>query len=520
MLNLQNLETVKSKLDKCDVTTFKDVGTSFQKFINKIEISKFRHIENLEIDFTHPVTILSGTNKVGKTSILLLIACSHENFRKLDSTTPETTLKIHSWNGVLRFTKYEREDQNYAYKMNWREGVNKKTGEGKRNAGQKASWTGLGKKSQENRENAKIKKWEVRLIDLERILPLRNFSGSLLRKSNSAKQTRLNEDVEKAFAYIFDMDSVKLYEVGSHVNKRCYLVETASSSYSSYGAASGEEAVINILKDIIEPENGTLILIDEMEAGFHPYIQRRLANIIQYISWNNKKQFIITTHSPTLLSAFPQESRRFIERSKEGYRTIPKISKSAAFSKMDSHAYPLINLYCEDNLAKFLVTEIIIRIGEGYSAFHKLINIIPSGPIAEVKNDYLRHKNNYKHMRHKIGYCCVFDGDFKNDPKYSLNHENTSDHTFFLFPYEAPEKFLIKAYLTQSPHQQLSSALAHNDHHGLFIKMVELGLAADENDARNKCFNAFQQTLDYEMLEFSLSNFLIRTVTHFSEQED
>ena len=103
-------------------------------------------------------------------------------------------------------------------------------------------------------------------------------------------------------------------------------------------------------------ETKALILIDEIEAGFHPSIQRKLSDIIQYISWLHKKQFIITTHSPSVLAAFPSKSRKFIDKKLSGaYETISKISVNAAFSKMDSKAVPLLHLYCEDNEAEFII---------------------------------------------------------------------------------------------------------------------------------------------------------------------
>ena len=38
----------------------------------------------------------------------------------------------------------------------------------------------------------------------------------------------------------------------------------------------------------------SLILIDEIEMGLHPKVQRRLMDVIRDISRNEKKQFIIT----------------------------------------------------------------------------------------------------------------------------------------------------------------------------------------------------------------------------------
>lgn len=522
MLNLQNLTSAKTKLVNYDPTTFNNSENSFRFFLNEVKINDFRHISGLKINFNHPLTVITGTNKVGKTSALLLIACSHYNFKKYDSTTPGTILRRHTWRDVLSFTHYESTTHDYSYQLAWRIGPSNRTGEGKRLSTSQA-WTGLGKYSSDsNRINAQIRDREVRLIDLERLLPARNFSNSLMRKIDATTGVRVNEDIEKAFAYILNIaESVEISSIGSHINKIAYLISYAGDPYSSYNASSGEESLINILTDVIDTPNDSLILIDEVEAGFHPTAQRKLADIIQYVSWQHKKQFILTTHSPSFLAALPQKSRKFIDRSDRGdFETINAISVNAAFSKMDSKSHPLINLYCEDSEAEFIINNILTSINESRKNFSRLINVIKSGPINEVKNDYERHKRNFSQMKLKIGYACIFDGDYKNDPNYSNYHNNPNEYTFFLYPYTAPEKFLVKAYLNIHPNTELRVALNNIDHHSLFQEMKNLGLATDKSQARELCWGAFKSTAEYTTLETELKDFLLKTVTDFSVKSD
>ncbi|WP_149208376.1 AAA family ATPase [Flavobacterium johnsoniae] len=525
-MNLQNIKDAKNKLLHYDPTIFINSGNSFRYFLNRIKINDFRHITNLDLTFNHAITVISGTNKIGKTSLLLLIACSHENFKKYDSTKPETILRKHMWRDVLSFTSYETASRRYSYELFWRVGTNIRSGEGKRAIGSQ-SWTGLGKSSSDvARINAKIRDKEVRIIDLERLLPARNFSNSLMRKTSGVPRVRQTPDIEQAFNYIFEIPNpVEIYRIGSHINKIAYLIiptgVVANEPYSSFNAASGEESLINILVDIFDTPENSLIMIDELEAGIHPNIQRRLADIIQYVAWHQKKQFIITTHSPSLLSAFPQKSRKFIDKTPAGdYEVISSISVNAAFSKMDSKAYPLVQLYCEDTEAEFIIKNILVEISKTKKNFERLINVIISGPINQVKNDYERHKRNYTQMRLKIGFGCVFDGDYVNDPGYSHFHNHPNEHSFFLYPYVAPEKFLVRSYLVANPNAQLSTALNYSDHHALFQEMVALSLASDISQARNLCWEAFKLSPEYNKLENDLSAFLIKTTIHFSKLSD
>lgn len=522
MLNLQNLDKQISKLDEVEPMVFKNTGDSFRFFVHKLYIKEFRNIKELELTFEHPITIISGINKIGKTSILLLIACSHYDFYRYDSTKPETQLKRHSWGDVMPFTKQENANRNYEYHLYWRTGTELREGNARRLHTSK-SWSGIGKATK-NRKKAKIRDREVRLIDLERILPARNFSNSLMRKISKSDEIRLKEDIEMAFAYIFDFPNPpEIYRIGSHVNKFAYLIRSTDLVYSSYNAATGEESILNILIDIFESPKNSLILIDELEVGFHPDVQRKLSNIIKYVSWSDKKQFILTTHSPTLLSSFSANSRRFLEKQKDGTtKEKRRISVNAAFSKMDSTSYPLLNLFCEDKESYFIIKNLLICMNENFLNFDKLVNVIKSGPADKVKGDYLSHKSNYDQYRIKIGYACIFDGDCYENQDYSFFLGKSDDFVLFLYPYDTPERNLVRSFLQKNPHEKLSADLNYNyvNGHDLFQKMCEYSLAVDFNQALNRCWDAFVLTTEFETLKTNFSEFIVRATKHFSDIAD
>lgn len=520
-LNLQNIKSAKNRVLHCDTSLFVNADESYRCFTKRLKVNSFRHITNLEITFEHPITVISGSNTIGKTSLLLLLACSHERFKKIDSTSPSPSIREQSWSDVMTFTSHETATNNYSYELFWRVGPVKKNGEGKRLSTSRA-WSGLGKKSSDtSRMNAKIRDREVRLIDLERMLPARGFTNALYKKANSASGTRLSDDVEKAFASIFGITEVEISEVGGHINKFCYLISKPHlPAYSTYNAATGEESLISMLRDIIDSPRDSLVLIDEIEAGFHPSVQRKLVDVIQYISWHHKKQFIITTHSPTILASVPYKSRRFIERTQAGYRIASGISPQAARSKMDTIGYPLVNLYCEDDEAEFLIRQILVLINSTSPLFDRNFNIIKSGPINEVRTDYTRHKRNFPQLINRVGYCAIFDGDYAADPSYSGYATNTSDFVAFIYPHLPPEKFLVQSFLEATPNPELEASYIHDDHHALFKRMCELGLATDEADARSQCYSAFKESVHFQRHKDDLTNLLIRVTEHFTQLPD
>ena len=220
------------------------------------------------------------------------------------------------------------------------------------------------------------------------------------------------------------------------------------------------------------------------------------------------------------MSSFPQESRRFIENNSGEYHIIPKISTMAAFSKMDIFSHPLLRIYCEDFLACFLIKKIIAKITQNHPAFNRLVNIVTSGPAKQVKDDFLAHRRLYEKMLPKIGYCCIFDGDHKDKDGYKEFYDNGDEGVFFLCPYEAPERFLARAYLERHPNAALESFIAYQDHHQFFSEMERQGIASDENDARNQCFSAFAETAAYATFLDQLYSFITNRAIYFSAEAD
>lgn len=519
---LRNLKEYKRKLNAYNVRTFTDVDNSYRDYLYRIKINRFRHVEDLDLSFDSPVTIISGENKIGKTSVLLLISCSYDNFRHIDPTTPETLFRKFTWKDVIKFTKDETDRGGYSYELFWRLGSSKeKHGEGKRGLG-KQSWTGLGKLSHTGRTNAKIMNREVRFIDLDRVHPARGCSKRLVYKASHAPKIELADEIVELYKYVFRIsEDIRIYQTGSHINKRVFLIEHVldgdAESYSSYNDASGEEALLNMLTEMIEAGDNALIMIDELECGIHPETQRRLADVIQYLSWTKKQQYIITTHSATLLSAFPRKSRKLIERINDCYHVVHNPAVGTVFSKLDSTAHPLVKLYCEDDVAKYCIDKMMVKVNEERPYFSRIFNVIISGAANEVAQDYERHKHLYEQMIPKQGYCCVLDGDMRTNPHYSHYFGDENEYVEFLYSDEAPEKFLCRAFLDAQPNHDLMAFLEQENHHDAFQEMENLGLAANPSDALSMCWNCFSQTDGFVKMYDSFKNFVFRTLTYFSQ---
>lgn len=513
-------ETINPNSDRASINRV-DIQSehTYPLFFKKIKFDQFRHIMDLTVEFNNPISIISGSNKSGKTTILLSIACSHFNFKRRNVSNGNW--ERNRWGDAMRFTKFDKQAQDWTYYVSYREGrrpIDDKRGQRKHATNK---WNGVAKKESQigtpsiNKPNGGR---SVILIDLERILPSRGLSSSFFNKmKKTVSSIALTQIKIDYLSYVLELN----YTIGSVVksaDKEIFEFNSNNFNYSSFNTASGEDVLSRIISDIVDSENNSLILIEEIEIGLHPKIQRRLMDIIYHESVKNKKQFIVTTHSPTILSTVDKSSRIFIENSINGFKSISNISVNAAFSKMDSLSYPLINLFVEDDIAEKIVKKAIekIIVTNKLSSFNDLINIIISGSADKTYSNFQVHKRTYDSKRMDCGYACILDGDMsiiKNSNK-TLQYP-AEEGLFFLYSINSPELFLVKEYVKTKSNPNLEYHLRSNPH-CLFSKMVELGIAIDTKTSFEICWQTFVQTDAGSIFLDELCVFLIGSCARFS----
>lgn len=477
-----NPNSDRSFLDTVDINN----ETNFPLFLKKIKFEPFRHISFLEIDFIHPISIITGTNRIGKTTILMAIACSHVNFQKKNPRNGN--IERQTWSSLMKFTSHDIQTTDWSYWITYKRGNRidpPKRGQRKHLT---KKWNGIGKKeSQFTRD--------VVFIEIDRVLPLRNFNNIIFTKSKDSLTSALSNvtRIEELISYIFE-ENFQLFVIKEYLDKVVLKFQN-TNSYSSFNSASGEDVIARMIIDIVEAPRNSLIVIDELEVGLHPKIQRRLVDVINHIARNDNKQFIITTHSPTLLSTFSEASRIFIERKNDGsLKSISRISVNAALSKMDSKSYPLIDLYCEDDVAKKIISKAIddLQTNSELRNLSDLINVIESGSANKTFENFKVHQRTYHSKKVKTGVCCILDGDMRT----KKNNSNqllypAEDELLFIFSNEAPERFLVRSYLQNNPNVNLEYHVNNSNSHCLFEKMIELSLSLDKDNGFELCWNSF-----------------------------
>lgn len=484
----------------------------YPKFIQAVEFENFRHISKLQIDFPSPVTVVSGTNRSGKTTLLLSIACSHFDFNKRNYTNGK--LERQTWSNVIKLTTHDKQETDWTYYLNIKSGDKSERKRGQRKHATK-KWNGLGKKE------SQIKSVNVVYLDLDRILPARHFSPVLHKKAKNAAGGAVsikNQNlIEAGLSYILE-ETYCVKKLADHLGKDL-LGFSAENNYSSYNSASGEDVLSRILIDCIEAPKYSLILIDELELGLHPKVQRRLMDMIFEMSNRDHKQFIITTHSGTVLSSVPDKARVFIDMRNGTHESVNSISINAALSKMDSDAHPLIDMFCEDECAERIVEKSLQDIEKrnipGLTS--RLFNVIKSGSAADTYSNFIVRGRIYDKVRIKSGHVCVLDGDMrdKKDKNKNLLYPPIGG-LFFLPGNHPPEKILCDIYEKKNKSKSLRYHIDNSNVHCLFQKMVENCGFASVDEAFDACWKEVMSS-DIKKAEFDiLTEFLIAECRRYS----
>lgn len=482
----------------------------YPDFFMRLELNTFRHINNLSLEFKHPISVISGSNRSGKTTALMAIACSHFNFMRPNVINGQ--LERATWSSVVRFTSQDIQGHSWSYHVKYRRGNMEHTSAGSKNSNS-SKWSGVAKKSGQIGKPTPAQPnggRTVILIDLNRISPSRHLSKSYYNRSRSlpgspfANQAKVNEYM----SYILE-DSYTIEQIVSAADSKIFKFNTLSH-YTSFNTASGEDVLVSILTQILDSPNNTLVLIDEIEVGLHPTIQRRLMDVLYMISKEDHKQFILTSHAYAILDSVPLESRLFIETSAGISRNYPGLSTYETLTRMDCKVFPVASVYVEDNISQCIVEKAIEDIVLTRPGFNRLLKIVIIGSADNTFRYFKTRKAIMDYEPNTSKPACVLDGDMrsKRDKNGSLLYPEQQD-LFFHYSDEPPEKMLLRKYLEIHHNPTLQYHLDNSDPHCLLQKMVDQGLCVNKTDAFVRCFNEYKGSVDGATHFDNLKNFLI-----------
>lgn len=156
---------------------------------------------------------------------------------------------------------------------------------------------------------------------------------------------------------------------------------TNNLHYSEAFAGRGEFAIAKLIYEIIKASEGSLIILDEPEVSLHPGAQEQLKLFLLKSCLKKKLQIVISTHSPKLIEYLPNKAiKLFYENQNGKFDIINECSYLEAFQSLgadinDSHYKTII---VEDITAKTILEEVINSIGGDYPLIFR-VTFYPGG---------------------------------------------------------------------------------------------------------------------------------------------
>ena len=364
-----------------------------------------RGIGSLQIRFDYPLAAICGRNGVGKSSILALTAFSA---RRPDGwvTGPRPIPRVRGMPKTMNFAWDEfffrrREDPpldglkiHFDYTVG---GDDLRVSRVRRPGGR---W-----KTLPDPGRSRIPTLPARPVDflsLSRILPPGELRDVRRGFATGAGRTlhRLSETARTAMSAILGRgyEDVEVRTQGGANLARC----AAGASYNGFDMGSGESSAVAILSALDRLPAGGLLLVEEVEHGFHPEAQLRLIEALTKQVVKKKQQVIFTTHSEYVLDHLPKMARILVERhSVDGHRSLHAPTTRQAMHAMVGDARPELTIYVEDEFARAVVLGCL----DGKT--RRRVRVVPIGAGARVVEQMAVHR--------RAGFdgqaLCLLDGD-------------------------------------------------------------------------------------------------------------
>ena len=312
-------------------------------FLDEVRIQGIRGIDDLRVVFDYPVSVIGGGNATCKTTVLFAAACAYKvpgagvkdyvpstlfpDYRpkvgKREDERPRVTIEFH-----YSAPEGRRSMQRKRVKKGWNRNF-------------------MGRKDASQPE---------RQLYLRTLSNLSNPSEvrsvlSMSRLNSPPNETRLTASQIEFAQRMLPFRYSEVVDLSSGNKTLLFAAQDGGAAYSELHMASGERAVLRISQEIAQL-NGALVLIDEVEAGLHPWVQQLLMLHLQELALRNDLQVIVTSHSPVVLDSVPAHGRIFLERDGDGKVMKRPPYKDIVQDALYGRSNDALNILCEDDAAE------------------------------------------------------------------------------------------------------------------------------------------------------------------------
>lgn len=367
--------------------------------LSRMKIENFRKLSDIEFEFGKKITVISGINGIGKSSLLALIAsASGTNDKRLNGLQfhPEFSdlFKINpneDYEKYRLFVEYDKKvgKDSEPYNLTKRISFKNDNDSGRGIRVIPRSYSPLNNDTRKNKitveqaasdagTTSKRVKIPTEYVSLSRLIPL-GESGSKTKevyKTNRIIQKGYTDFFTKCYNSVLSgsIETTKkpifiTKKAGVGVRKYLALnVKNTTDNTLSVGQDNLESLVASftdfyaLKQEAGDSYKGGILCIDEIDASLHPSAVRNLWVLLKNLVDDLNLQIIVTTHSLTVL----KEICRLQSEDPEDYKLVyfkdeenPRLSHVNDYHTLKADMFdmvfgsrPEIKVYCEDEHTK------------------------------------------------------------------------------------------------------------------------------------------------------------------------
>ncbi len=374
----------------------------FPHFLAELSIDGIRGIDDLRVGFDYPVSVIAGGNASGKSTVLFAAACAYKvpgagvrdfvpstlfpdyrpNVGDRQDGRPRTTIEF----------QYATPDGRRA--MRWR---------------RSKAWSRsfLGRQGAKQPERPVYLRTHSNLSNPSEVRSVLGMSH-LSAAPAEAPLTALQVDFAQR---MLPFSYATVVRLSSGAKNLLFAEQASGAAYSELHMAAGERAILRLAAEIAQLRDA-LVLIDEVEAGLHPWVQQLLMLQLQQLALLNNLQVLVTTHSPVVLECVPEHGRVFLERDDAGKVAVVPAYRDLVQDALYGRSGEALNLLCEDDAAEGLLQGIFDDLLPRHRVKRESVRIGRDTGAEE----FPAHATAFRKFGQLEGFVFVLDGDKRGSP--------------------------------------------------------------------------------------------------------
>lgn len=417
--------------------------------IEQIHLIQYRKLENLHLEFSSGINVISGTNGTCKTSLLHIISNAFQKVVKkcewLDN--PACLEIINKVNSIInpKIESLTRGDKQHNDPAKGKKGtlftinyIGGKTTQFRKHNSKTASRYAV-KPYYKIGTKDSLPACPVIYLGLARLFPFGEFQhDEAIEKIKKSLPVNYQQEVTEIYKKLTGISIASSSPQKMGDIKVRYDFSSETEGIDSNTISAGEDNIFILITAIvslkyyyqsIQSNNSveSILLIDELDATLHPSLLFKLLELFRYYSNQYKIQIIFTTHSLTLLeeALFKKNNVIYLIDNITSVKKMdtPDIYKIKMYlhskSSNDIYINKTIPVFTEDNEARIFLNTIFDYFEEnkdGFDRVRRFFHLVDanlgSGNLMNIFNDQYLIKSTMQAI-------CILDGDQKSRKDYN-----------------------------------------------------------------------------------------------------